>query len=149
MSDMYDPADSEVRKPSTKPRTATPRNGASSQSQNHRKTTEFVLSGFHEEAGIRYYLFQRPDDGGASIEFTVDADVALLRKYGIVLQELPLLCRHLLEKQDAGSPARAVTFSEDLMKEQADHRAAVKQAAQLKKKVYHRRTPNPLGQDFR
>lgn len=149
MSEIYDPAESEVRKPSPKPRTGTPRNGATSHSQNSRRTTDFVLSRFHQEDGIRYYIFQRPDDGGASTEFTVDADVTLLRKYGIVLQELPLLCRHLLEKQDAGSPARAVTFSEDLMKEQADHRAAVKQAAQLKKKVYHRRSPNPLGQDFR
>ena len=143
------PMDSEVRKPSAKPGTGAPRNGATSHSQNHRKTTEFVLSRFHQEDGIRYYIFQRPDDDGASIEFTVDADVTLLRKYGIVLQELPLLCRHLLEKQDAGSPSRAVTFSEDLMKEQADHRAAVKQAAQLKKKVYHRRSPDQLGQNFR
>src|SRR5690348_13245361 len=110
------PADSEVQKTSAKPRTGTPRNNATSHSQNHRKTTEFVLSRFHQEDGIRYYIFQRPDDGGASIEFTVDADVTLLRKYGIVLQELPLLCRHLLEKQDGGSPSRAVTFSEDLMK---------------------------------
>lgn len=150
MSDMRgDPADSEVRKPSAKPRTGTFRNGATSHSQNSRRTTDFVLSGFHQQDGIRYYLFQRPDDGGAAIEFTVDADVTLLRKYGIVLQELPLLCRHLLEKQDVGSPVRAVTFSEDLMKEQADHRAAVKYAAQQKKKVYHRRSPNPLGQDFR
>ena len=143
------PVDSEVRKLSTPTRTGTPRNGATNHSQNHRRTTEFVLSGFHQEAGIRYYLFRRPDEGGGSIEFTVDADVTLLRKYGIVLQELPLLCRHLLEKQEAGSLARAVTFSEDLMKEQADQRAAVKYAAEQKKKVYHKRSPNQLGQNFR
>lgn len=141
--------DSEVQKLSAKPRIGTPRNGGTGHSQSNRKTTDFVLSGFHQEDGIRYYIFQRPDGGGDSIEFTVDADVTLLRKYGIVLQELPLLCRHLLEKQEAGSLARTVTFSEDLMKEQADQRAAVKQAAQQKKKVYHKRTPNPPGQDYR
>lgn len=54
----------------------------------------------------------------------MDADIRLLRKYGIGLQKLPLLCRHLLEQQNAGSAARALTFSEELMKEQADRRGA-------------------------
>lgn len=144
-----DQADLELRHLQAKPRTGTFRSGAPTRSHDHTKTTEFILSGFHQEDGIRYYMFQRASDGRDSAAFTVDADMKLLRKYGIGLQELPLLCRHLLEKQDVDSSATAVTFSEDLMKEQADQRAAVKYAAQQKKKVYRRRSPNPPGQDFR
>ena len=76
----------------------------------------FILTGFHQEHGIRHYVFQCPNNNGTSSEFTVEADVRMLRKYGIGLQELPLLCRHLLEKQNHGSPVRAVTFGEDLMR---------------------------------
>ena len=94
-------------------------------------------------------MFQCSNNNGTSSEFTVEADVRMLRKYGIGLQELPLLCRHLLEKPNHGSPARALSFGEDLMKEQADRRAALKQAALGKKKVYRRRRPAPLGQYFR
>ena len=134
---------------STHESAATSRRCAITHSQNHGKNADFILSGFHQEHGIRYFVFERPNDGGTSTEFTVGADLRLLRKYGIVLQELPLLCRHLLEKQDVDCPATAVTFSEDLMKEQADHRAALKQAAQERKKGYRRRLPTRPGQDRR
>ena len=130
-------------------RTATPRRAVTPDSKKNREDKGFILSRFHQQDGIRHYIFERPNDSGTSTEFTVDADVRLLRKYGIVLQELPLICRHLLEKRNVGSPARAVTFSEELMKERADHRAALKQAAEEKKKAYHWRRPARVRQEFR
>ena len=113
----------------------------SARSQHRDKGNDFILTGFHQLHGIRYYVYQGQHDDGTSSEFTVDADVRLLRKHGIALQELPLLCRRLLEKQPPDSSLKAVTFTEDLMKEQADQRAASKQAAQEKKKAYRRFRP--------
>ena len=107
-------------------------------SQHRDKNTDFIMTGFHQTDGIRYYVYQAQRPDGSLSESTVDADVKLLRKHGIALQELPLLCRRLLEKQDTHDALRSVTFTEDLMKEQADHRAALKQAAQDKKKTYRR-----------
>jgi hypothetical protein len=107
------------------------------------------LTGFHQTNGIRYYVYQGQHDDGSSSEFTVGVEVRLLQKHGIGLQELPLLCRRLLEKQNPDASLRAVTFAEDLMKEQADQRAALKQAAQDKKKTYRRLRPAHFGRDRR
>lgn len=113
------------------------------------KSTDFILTGFHQAQGIRYYVYQSQRDDGSLGEFTVDADVRLLQKHGIALQELPLLCRHLLEKLDSDTSLRAVTFTEDLMKEQSDLRAALKQVAESRKKTYRRLRPAHLGGDSR
>ena len=140
----HDYMDSEYR-PDSQMRITTIRRGAPSRSQHRDKGAEFILTGFHQLQGIRYYVYQGQHDDGNLSEFTVDADVRLLRKHGIALQELPLLCRRLLEKQNPDSSVKAVTFTEDLMKEQADQRAALKQAAQEKKKAYRRFRPAPSG----
>jgi hypothetical protein len=129
---------------------ATPvRRCPSPRSQHRDKNTDFIMTGFHQAEGIRYYVYQVQHEDGSVSESTVDADVRLLRKHGIALQELPLLCRRLLERQNSDASVRAVTFTEDLMKEQADQRAALKQAAQAKKKVYRRPRPSPFGRDHR
>ena len=144
-----DHVDLELQQAGSQQPSAAFRRSPAPRSQHREKNTDFMLTGFHQEHGIRHYVFQCSNNNGTSSEFTVEADVRMLRKYGIGLQELPLLCRHLLEKQNPGSPVRAVKFGEDLMKEQADRRAALKQAALGKKKVYRRRRPEPLGQYFR
>lgn len=130
--------DSEHR-PDAPVRSTTTRRFGSPHSHHRDKGTDFVLTGFHQLQGIRYYVYQGHLDDGTSSEFTVDTDVRLLRKHGIALQELPLLCRRLLEKQNPDASLKAVTFTEDLMQEQADQRAALKLAAQAKKKTYRRR----------
>lgn len=110
---------------------------------------EFTLTGFRQDRDIRHYRFECTDSHRSRREFTVDADVTLLRKYGIALQELPLLCRHLLEKDAPGSSATVLTFSESLMREHADHCQAVKRAAQDKRKGYRRPPANKPGQGWR
>lgn len=141
-TDLEHNPDAQVRTTTT-PRCASPR------SLHREKGTDFMLTGFHQLQGIRYYVYQGQHGDGSSSEFTVDADVTLLRKHGIALQELPLLCRRLLEQQNPQASLKAVTFTEDLMKEQADQRAALKQAAQEKKKTYRRFRPAHLGRDHR
>lgn len=140
--------DSEYRSDS-QVRATTIRRFPSPRSPHRDKGTDFMLTGFHQLQGIRYYVYHGHHDDGSLSEFTVDADVRLLRKHGIALQELPLLCRRLLEKQNPETSPKAVTFTEELMKEQADQRAALKQAAQQKKKSYRRFRPAQLGRDPR
>lgn len=107
---------------------------------------DFVLTGFVQQREMRHYTFQCTGEDRTRREFTVDADVDLLRKYGIALQELPLLCRRLLETHAVTSAVTGLIFSEELMREHAEHCAALKQAAQEKKKTYHRPRPNRLAQ---
>ena len=52
---------------------------------------DFTLTGFRQERDIRNFTFRGDNDDRTHSEFTVAADVSLLRKYGIALQELPLL----------------------------------------------------------
>ena len=138
--------DSQSR-PGSQVRTTPIRQSASPRTQHRDKGADFMLTGFHQLQGIRYYVYQGQREDGSSSEFTVDADLRLLRKHGIALQELPLLCRRLLEKQNPDASPKAVTFTEDLMKEQADQRAALKHAAQEKKKTYRRFRPAHVGRD--
>ena len=143
-----DYTDSECH-PGSHVRAASIRRCASPRSQHRDKSTDFILTRFHQLGGVRYYLYQGQCSDGSSSEFTVDADVRLLQKHGIALQELPLLFRRLLEKQNPDASRKAVTFTEDLMKEEADQRAALKRAAQEKKKAYRRLRPAHLGRDLR
>ncbi|MBZ5579555.1 MAG: hypothetical protein LAP40_23590 [Acidobacteriia bacterium] len=110
---------------------------------------DFTLTGFLQDREIRHYTFQGTEEDRTRRQFTVDADLGLLRKYGIALQELPLLCRRLLERNAPSREVKVVTFSEDLMREHADECAALRRAAQEKKKTYRRPKSNRLGQGWR
>ncbi len=60
---------------------------------------QFVLSGFTQEMGFRVFRFEgvAADRPRTRTVFTVRAERALIRRYGIQIQELPLLCRGLLD----------------------------------------------------
>ena len=102
---------------------------------------EFMMTGFRHKDGIRRLLFTGTL-AGRSREFSVDTDTALLRRYGIALQELPLLCRRLLEKNALGQDVDVLTFSEDLMREHAEQRAATQRVAEERRKNHRRPHPN-------
>jgi hypothetical protein len=109
---------------------------------------DFLLTGFDQAANIRRYHFEGIAPDRARIEFMVRADLILLRKYAIPLQELPLLCRHVLETH-ARDRARTFTFAETDMLGYANDRTAAKDAAEQKRKA-HRQPPSPrLGQAWR
>ena len=108
---------------------------------------EFVLTGFRQDANIRRFAFQRVATDHSRTEFTVSADMTLLVKYKIPLQELPLLCRALLEDQNDTGPAKSVTFTETDMQGYALRRTTAKDEAD-KKRAQHRspfvkRPPRP------
>ena len=95
----------------------------------------FVLTGFRQDMGFRVFAFEQKDAAPGRIEFTVKADLGLLRRYDIRVQELPLLCRTLLEKREGSEATRAMTFTEDEMRACADSRTAARNEAARKRKT--------------
>lgn len=93
----------------------------------------FILTGFTEETGFRVFAFQGIGANGTRLDYTVKADLGLIRNYGIRLQDLPLLCRGMLDRLPEGAEARAVTFTEDGMRLHADARTAERDAAKQRK----------------
>ena len=104
---------------------------------------QFILTGFTEELGFRVFAFERLGDDRIRTRCTVKADLALSRRYGIRLQELPLMCRALLERGDEGEETAAMTFSEAEMQTCANARAAAKEGAARKRKPPRR----PVGEN--
>jgi hypothetical protein len=98
---------------------------------------QFILMGFDQEAGVRQYAFQGIADGTRT-DFTVGVDLALIQGYGIRIQELPLLCRGLLDRRAEGEEKHAVTFTEKEMRVYADHCATAREAAAQKKRSARR-----------
>jgi hypothetical protein len=94
---------------------------------------QFTLTGFRQDTGIRVFAFEGTADDRTRTAFTVRTDLALSRRYGIQLQELPLLCRGLLERRDSLDVGRTVTFTEEEMQLHATGRAAEREAAQRRK----------------
>ena len=97
---------------------------------------QFFLTGFAQAAGIRTYAFQgRVLD--ARIDYTVEVDLALIPGYGIRIQDLPLLCRDLLQQQAQPDEKSAVVFTEQRMRSHAEKLAAARQEAEHKKQPRH------------
>jgi hypothetical protein len=95
---------------------------------------QFILTGFTQELGFRVFAFERMGEDRVRTRCTVKADLVLVRRYGIRLQELPLMCRGLLERGDEATATPALIFSEDQMRLCADERAAAKAGAANKRK---------------
>ena len=104
------------------------------------------LVGFTHDKGFRVFSFDRLGADRIPTRCTVRADLALTRAYGIQVQELPLLCRALLERCEDGHGIRTLTFAESDMRVCADERAAIrKQVASRKRKPWRR----PAGDHHR
>jgi hypothetical protein len=94
---------------------------------------QFILVGFNQDTEFRTFAFQGIAADRTRSDFTVRADLVLSRKYGIRVQELPLLCRRLLERDDRGEEKRTLTFTEEDMRLHANTETA-RVAANPKKK---------------
>jgi len=99
---------------------------------------QFVLRGFTEELGFRVFAFERLGEDHVRTRCTVKADLVLVRRYGIRLQELPLMCRGILEQGDDSESMPSKIFSEDQMRVCANERAAAKEGAAHKRKTPRR-----------
>ena len=110
---------------------------------------QFVITGFTHELGFRVFAFERQEEDRSRTKCTVRADLALLQRYGIRIQELPLLCRALLDRGDIPGEIQTLTFSEDEMRVCADERTAAREAAASKRKPPHRPTTETPGAAWR
>ena len=120
---------------------------------------QFTLTGFTQDSGCRVFAYDGVGEDRVRIRFTVRADLALSRKYGIRLQELPLMCLEILERTSAmeaiealdamdhaagAEPAvtlRTLSFTEAAMIRYADEVVAARDAAALKRSSNRRQQP--------
>ena len=106
----------------------------------------YILTRFSYDAGFRVLTFECIEKDHARTEYNVRADLTLARKYGILAQELPLLCRRLLEQQTDVKTSN-LTFTDNDMRVYASDRAAI--AAAHKHKPPRRPPGNNLGSAWR
>ena len=116
-------------------------------SSTERKTEEggkpqFFLTGFTQAAGIRIYAFDGRIDARRS-DYTVQVDLALISGYGIRIQDLPLLCRELLQQREQLDEISAVVFTEQRMRSHAEKLAVAREEAKNKKKPKQLASPEP------
>lgn len=90
----------------------------------------FVLTGTSHGSNARQFTFELAK-GPLRSRVTVVADLALVHKYQIPLQELPLLCLQLVEAC-FDPQAEVLSFSEQAMSEYADRRAVAKADAEFR-----------------
>jgi hypothetical protein len=101
---------------------------------------QYILTGFSHDMGFRVFEFECIGEDRVRTGFKVRADLALIAKYGIRVQELPLLCRGILERRDEGGEQLTLTYTESDMRLHADVCAA--QAAVAQKRKVPRRPPS-------
>ena len=79
---------------------------------------EFVLKGFDQSDSLRRFVFETIDADRSRSTVVVTADLTLARRHSIQVQDLPLLCRQLLESLDRSTIAGAeLTLTEAGMAE--------------------------------
>ena len=71
---------------------------------------QFTLTGFSQVKEFRVFTFEGVAADRSRSAFTVRTDLALARQYAIRIQELPLLCRAVLERHE-GDQIHALTFT--------------------------------------
>lgn len=76
----------------------------------------FTLVQLTQTGSKRRYAFLGDREKGTGHKVTVELDMEMVRKYGISLQDLPLVCRRFLESlPDPTLLPVLVTFTEDKM----------------------------------
>jgi hypothetical protein len=96
--------------------------------------TQFILTGFTQTAGIRLYAFEGMVEGGR-IRRTVEVDLAKIPGYGIRIQDLPLLCRDLLQRRlEVDGPSPCI-FNELEMSNHASRLTIAREEAEQKRKA--------------
>lgn len=76
----------------------------------------FILLGFSQEDNVRHFAFQRIAADGTRTGFTVHADLLLARQFNIKLQDLPLMCRQMLDSRPDPADAAKLTVTADDMR---------------------------------
>ena len=110
---------------------------------------QFILDGFTQERECRVFAFVRVGADRSRTDFIVRADLSLARRYGIQIQELPLLSRHILDKRGNLELSHSLIFTEAEMSKNATDCAAVRAAAAQKKKPWRRPPSENVGLAWR
>ena len=71
---------------------------------------EFILLGFDQSDSIRQFRFESVGADHRRARVVVLADLTLARQHDIQLQNLPLLCRELLIRSEAGTVAAGLVI---------------------------------------
>jgi hypothetical protein len=100
---------------------------------------QYILTGFTHNMGFREFAFEGVGEDRVRTAYRVRADLGLIKRYGIRMQELPLLCRGILERRTESEPQRAFTYSEADMGQYASL-AATRTALAQKRKAPRRPT---------
>jgi hypothetical protein len=98
---------------------------------------QFLLTGFTQTAGIRIYAFESKGEA-RRIDYTVEVDLALIPGYGIRIQDLPLLCRELLQQGAQSDEINAFVFTEQRMRSHAEKLSMAREDAEHKRKQARR-----------
>jgi hypothetical protein len=94
---------------------------------------QFIFAGFTQTAGIRIYAYESIGDQGRT-GHTVEVDLALIPGYGIRIQELPLLCREILQQRALPDDIAACVFTEQQMRSHSEKLATAREEAAQKRK---------------
>jgi len=94
---------------------------------------EYVLTGVEHSGNIRLYAFAEVEHDVRRTGLSVAVDIDAVRKYGIPLQELPLLCRLFLEDQRGAGSDSSLTYDEAEMIKYATRRADAAREAEQRK----------------
>jgi hypothetical protein len=103
---------------------------------------QYVLRGFRQVVEFRVFTFERIASDRSRSLFTVRADLTLARRHRVPLQELPLLCRAVLERLNEDGDQRAFVFAEADMRLYADGVAGRAEAARQRKPPRRPHTEN-------
>ena len=101
---------------------------------------EYQFTGFTHNGELREFAFDGVADDRSKTRFKVIADLGLSRKYHIAVQELPLLCRRLLEQIPDPTVGRTLTFTEADMQTLVNVRTATQRQI-VHKKIQRRPKP--------
>ncbi len=99
---------------------------------------QFLHKGFRHVSEFRVFLFERVAPDRSRTAVSVKADVALSRRYGISLQELPLLCRAFLEDSTNGTTQTPLIYGETEMRLHAETVAARRAAARPPRRPFRK-----------
>ncbi|SRR5579871_603182 len=110
--------------------------------------TQYILTGFSQTAGIRIYAFEGIGEG-RRMDYTVEVDLALIPGYGIRIQELPLLCRDLLQQRVEPDESSAFKFTEQEMRSHAEKLSIAREEAEQRKKPARHPTNTNAGAGWR
>jgi len=109
---------------------------------------QLLFKGFTQAKGFRVFQFEGVAADRSRTGYTVRTDLALIQRYGIRLQDLPLLCRAVLERGFEGEERHDFTYTEADMGRHASVVAARDEASH-KKKAPRRPVSDQVGAAWR